>query len=54
MDISSATLIGMGGVLVAGSSIVIFLVNYRRCYVNKKPEPKVDTVNPVTTVQVWS
>lgn len=52
MDISDATLIGMGGALVVGSSIVIFLVNYRRCF--KKPETKVDTVNPVTTVQIWS
>ena len=53
MDISDATLIGMGGALVVGSSIVIFLVNYRRFCV-KKTEPKVDSINPVTTVQVWS
>ena len=53
MDISDFTLIGIGGVLVAGSSIVIFLVNYRRFCVRKQERP-VDSINPVTTIQVWS
>jgi hypothetical protein len=52
MDISSATLVGIGGVLVAGSSIVIFLVNYRRCF--KKREAQVEQVNTVNAVHVWA
>lgn len=48
----------MGGVLVAGSSIVIFLVNYRRCFKKQEAQVeqvnKVNTVNTVNAVHVWS
>jgi hypothetical protein len=55
MDISSATLVGIGGILVAGSSLVIFVVNYRRCF--KKQETQVEQVNPVNpinSVKIWA
>ena len=58
MDISDITLVAMGGALVAGSSIVIFLVNYRRCrFFIRTPEPidnSVNPVNPIQSIRVWN
>jgi hypothetical protein len=56
MDISDATLIALSGLVVAGSSVVIFLVNYKTIFkcCAKKQEQKVDSVNPLNTVQTWN
>ena len=48
MEITDATLIAMSSVLIVGSSIVILVVNYRRC----KKQPPVQP-EAVETVMTW-